>query len=220
MVSFLTDRRGRRRAPLRQRARNLLLRRLPREQSLDARLYLFVNRLPHGPTVDRSVSMISDLGQGAGWVAMGTWLALRDGDRGRRAGLASIAAMLTAAGFVQGPAKALLRRPRPFVTRTATVIGVRPRDPSFPSGHTAGSFAAAIALAAFYPRDRRLLLAAASAVGLSRVYLGQHFPSDVVVGAAVGAGIGYVGSRLFGPRPPGAVIPPPGDESAAETPAT
>jgi undecaprenyl-diphosphatase len=65
-----------------------------------------------------------------------------------------------------------------------------PGNPSFPSGHSATAFAAATAVAILCPRMRPWALAIAAAVALSRVYLRVHFPLDVLVGAAVGAGLG------------------------------
>ncbi len=175
-----------------------VLRRIPRRQTLDARIYVALNGLPHRPSLDENVTLLSDLGKGAGWVAGSAMLALRGGSRGRRAGTAATVAMLCATALVQGPAKAVFRRRRPFAHRVATVVGVRPTDSSFPSGHTAGSFAAATALTAFYPRQGPLLMLAAGGVGLSRVYLGHHFPSDVLVGAAMGGAIGAIVARLAG----------------------
>jgi undecaprenyl-diphosphatase len=61
-----------------------------------------------------------------------------------------------------------------------------PASASMPSGHALTAFAAAGVVAALHPRLRVAALAAASLVALSRVYLGVHFPSDVVVGAAAG----------------------------------
>ncbi len=168
-----------------------------RRETVDARLYMAINSLPHHRGWDDQVELLSDLGKGAGWVAGGTWLALRDGARGRRAGVAAVAGMFAGVALVQGPLKRIFRRRRPFARRLAFVVGARPVDSSFPSGHTAGSFAAAVALARFYPRDRPLLLGLATAVGLSRIYLGHHFPSDVLVGAAIGSGIGLATGRLL-----------------------
>jgi undecaprenyl-diphosphatase len=183
-------------API-SRLRAAVLDRLPRKrETIDARAFMAVNNLPHTPYMDEQISLLSDLGKGPGWVAGSCWLAIRDGSRGRRAALAAVAAMFGAVGLVQGPIKSLAPRRRPFATRLAIVVGKEPVDSSFPSGHTAGSFAAATALAAFYPEDRPLLLLFASAVGVSRVYLGHHFLSDVLIGAGLGALIGGMAARL------------------------
>jgi membrane-associated phospholipid phosphatase len=171
---------------------------MSRRVSLDRRLFTSVNGLPHAAYVDEQVTLLSDLGKGAGWAVGAGWLALRDGGRGRRAAVASMAALLVAVALVQGPIKGSFRRRRPFVDHLARVVGPGPRDASFPSGHTAGSFAAATALACFYPAAAPLLLTVASAVGASRVYLGQHFPSDVLVGAGLGSAIGLLARRLTG----------------------
>lgn len=177
--------------PLLSRWDELKLRLLPRRrETLDARLFLALNHLPHPGAGDEQLSLLSDLGKGAGWIGAACWLAARDGRRGRAAALASTTAMLLATGLVEGPCKAFFRRRRPFRHRLAIVVGPRPADSSFPSGHTAGSFAAASALAAFYPEESPPLFAVAGAVGFSRVYLGMHFPSDVLVGAAIGVLIG------------------------------
>lgn len=180
------------------------LRRRPR-QTLDRRLFGAINRLPHTKYLDEQISLLSDLGKGVGWTAGGAWLALRDGSRGQRAAAASVGGLLAAVALVQGPVKASFPRNRPSFRhqKVAVVVGEQPLDTSFPSGHTAGSFAAAVALSSVYPKDRPLLLLLASAVGVSRVYLGHHFPSDVLVGAAAGAAVGMLASRLAHLRTPG-----------------
>ena len=61
-----------------------------------------------------------------------------------------------------------------------------PRSRSFPSAHAATSFAGAVRIAALVPRHRGALLAAAALMAFTRPYLGVHYPSDVVAGAAVG----------------------------------
>ena len=63
---------------------------------------------------------------------------------------------------------------------------------SFPSGHSASSFAVATMLSSFYPEVLPLSFALASLVALSRVYLGEHFLSDIVAGSALGIVIAYV----------------------------
>ncbi len=159
-------------------------------ETLDRRLYRAVHGLPHSAASDHYVGLVSDLGEGAGWVAAGLALAWLGGARGRRAGVATAAASLGTTYLVQRVIKPVFRRRRPFVDRDVLVVGVRPEDASFPSGHTASSFAAATALARFYPNAGPLAYGLAAAVGLSRVHLGHHFPSDVAVGSLIGIATG------------------------------
>jgi membrane-associated phospholipid phosphatase len=69
-------------------------------------------------------------------------------------------------------------------------IGIIPESTSFPSGHAATAFAAAIAVSVIHPRLLKPLFALAALVALSRVYLGVHFVTDIVVGSALGVAIG------------------------------
>lgn len=172
----------------------------PARAGIDRRLFTLINGLPHSATSDRYVSVLSDLGEGLGWVAGGVALALLGGPKGRRAGVATAVASLTATYVVQQRVKPLFRRERPFVNREARVVGSRPPDHSFPSGHTASSFAAATALAFFYPRAAPVAYTLATGVGVSRVHLGVHFPSDAAVGGVIGIGIGTLTAWLFKKR--------------------
>lgn len=164
----------------------------PPPTTLDRRLFKLIHGLPHSPLSDRYGSMISDVGEGLGWVGAGAALVWLGGPRGRRAGIATALAALSTTYLVQRLLKPVFRRRRPFVDREVLVVGVKPLDASFPSGHSAASFAAATALSTFYPNAAPLVYLLAAGVGFSRVYLGHHFPSDVAVGAATGAGIGGV----------------------------
>jgi undecaprenyl-diphosphatase len=172
----------------------------PAPAGLDRRLYQLINGLPHTTTSDRYVSVLSDLGEGIGWVAGGVALGILGGSKGRRAGLAVAFSSLAATYVVQTRIKPLFRRVRPFVNREARVVGVKPADQSFPSGHTASSFAGATALGFYYPKAAPLLYGLATAVGASRVHLGVHFPSDAAVGGVVGVGIGTFGAWVFKKR--------------------
>jgi len=160
-----------------------------------------IHGLPHTPHTDRYGSMVSDVGEGLGWVVAGAGIAWLGGSRGRRAGIAVTLASLSATYLMQRLVKPVFRRRRPFVDRDILVVGIKPLDASFPSGHTASSFAAATAMATFYPKAAPLAFTLASGVGVSRVYLGHHFPSDVAVGAVAGAGIGaLIAWALKAPR--------------------
>jgi undecaprenyl-diphosphatase len=94
----------------------------------------------------------------------------------------------------------------------ARLVGRLPGFPSpstsaFPSGHAAAGFAFAVGAAQEVPALAGPLVALAALVGYSRVHSGVHYPSDAVVGAALGAGAGLATRRLWpvGPREPAQV---------------
>ena len=163
--------------------------------------------------VDEYLSLLSDVGKGAGWVTAAAVLAIWGSRRDRRAAVACTAAMFSAVGLAQGPIKNLVRRRRPWSTAPVRVVGPLTPDFSFPSGHTAGSFAAATALAAFYPERTPLLVTIAALVGYSRVYLGHHHPTDVIAGAGLGSAVGLAVGGLLKTR-----AGEPVDRLAAELP--
>jgi membrane-associated phospholipid phosphatase len=166
-------------------------------ESIDRRVYALIHGLPHSPAGDRYVKILSDLGEGLGWVGAGVAMAWLGGARGRRAGLATVIASLGTTYLVQQLIKPIFRRNRPHVGRDILVVGIRTTDASFPSGHAASSFAAATAVAAFYPKSAPLVFTLAAGVGASRVHLGHHFPSDVLVGAGIGIGTGTLIAGLI-----------------------
>jgi undecaprenyl-diphosphatase len=79
-------------------------------------------------------------------------------------------------------------RPRPFAAHLdgTHLLAPASADPSFPSDHAAAAFAIAFAVLAFSWRAGAGFLAAATLIGLSRIALGLHYPTDVLAGAAVG----------------------------------
>jgi len=124
------------------------------------------------------------------WFAIAVAGALVAG-RSRRAavrGAGSLAATSFLANTVLKPST---RRKRPLLERTPVVRQLKraPRTTSFPSGHAASAAAFATGAALEYPASALVLAPLAVTVGYSRVHVGVHHASDVVAGAAFGAGI-------------------------------
>jgi undecaprenyl-diphosphatase len=88
--------------------------------------------------------------------------------------------------------KAVVRRRRPQLEKLPALIST-PTSLSFPSAHASSSFAAARAFGRLMPGAP--LYAVATAMALSRVYLGVHYPSDIAAGALLGMLVGGSGTR-------------------------
>jgi undecaprenyl-diphosphatase len=80
-------------------------------------------------------------------------------------------------------------RPRPYVNHVAHLLVAQTKDPSFPSDHATFCFAIATMIWLYNRKVGGILLALAVLVGLSRVYVGTHYPTDILGGAALGIGI-------------------------------
>jgi len=119
----------------------------------------------------------------------GLWLLARPYGN-QRWKLASASALIAAAlALAANQAIAhLWMRPRPFSEHPSLthVLAARTTDPSFPSDHAAAAFAIAFAVFAFSRRTGVVFLAVATLIGLSRIALGMHYPSDILAGLLVG----------------------------------
>ncbi len=155
-----------------------------------------------------AASVFSALGSGWSMLAI---LPLAFEPRARRLAI-WLVLTLALTGLVVVSMKAMVSRGRPIVACAdlASTICDSPTDPSYPSGHAAGSFAFALfsvrVLLDGRPRLRcaRSLAAGcvlfAACVGVSRVVLGAHFPSDVVAGTILGSTAGAMAGRRFTSR--------------------
>jgi undecaprenyl-diphosphatase len=94
--------------------------------------------------------------------------------------------------------KHLVGRERPYVTRPEPEpLLTTGLDLSFPSGHASTSFAGATILALLLPRFAIPFYALAAAIAWSRVYVGVHYPADILAGAVLGAGVALAVTALL-----------------------
>jgi undecaprenyl-diphosphatase len=158
-----------------------------RLSDLDRALLRFARTAGHTPEREKGVARFSRLGEhGALWLAIGAaGRTLAPADRGR---------WDRALGVVVGTyvlntgVKLIVRRRRPELEGLTPLTGT-PTRLSFPSAHSSTGFAAAL----LYGRlgvPGGPLLALATTLSLSRLYLGVHYPSDVLAGAALGTAVG------------------------------
>ncbi len=160
-----------------------------RADNLDEQIFFLINHDLNSPYLDTPMLVTTYLGDGLaqGLAIGGLYLT----------GETDTAYLLTSALAKTWWTTALLKyvvgRPRPGATHDDVnfVGNYQIKDNrSFPSGHTTGAFAVATVLSDQYPKYTPYFYTYASLVGLSRIYTGVHYPSDVLVGAVLGYIIG------------------------------
>lgn len=161
---------------------------------LDERLLRVARTRGHTPRAERAVARFSHVGEHAGvWLAIGALGQVLDGER--RGSWRRATTTVAGAYALNTTIKLLVRRRRPVLPDLPALTST-PTGLSFPSAHACTSFAGALS----YSRvgaPAAPLYALALGLSLSRVYLGVHYPSDVLAGAVFGALVGA--ARTQGP---------------------
>ena len=166
--------------------------------SLDESLFLSINHLPHTPLTNALGLLLSGVGAaGIIWFLLGLFLFFREEKKDHW----FFAPLFLAGGFswfiVEVVLKPLAARSRPGLELGAIIVGSSLNDSySFPSGHATIAFAMAVVLSKKEPKWRWMFYVLAVLISLSRIFLGKHFPLDVIIGGLLGLGIGYFSLNL------------------------
>lgn len=149
------------------------------------------------PFADRLAVAVSFLGNG-GMVWILAIVVLLLSPKTRKAGIAAAVA-LAAEAVICSCLKIVIARPRPFdIDRSIELLIAPPSDYSFPSGHTASSFACASAIRYAGLRYSVPAFILASMIAFSRIYLLVHYPSDILGGVILGFACGQLGRWISG----------------------
>ena len=144
---------------------------------------------PRSEPLGTAMEIGTYLGDGRTMLGVSLLLMAYGDDKNRETGRL-LASTFISTGVIVWGMKEIIGRKRPL----DEVVG----NPAFPSGHTAYAFAGATLLANRYPKLRIPLYIGAGLVGVTRIYLGRHYASDVIAGAAVGTITGALISRHRG----------------------
>ncbi|MGH4029003.1 bifunctional phosphatase PAP2/diacylglycerol kinase family protein [Actinomycetota bacterium Odt1-20B] len=177
--------------------------------ALDSRLFHAV-ATRHWPGGDRLLPRLShSANHGVLWFAAAAAIAATRTPRARRAAARGTASLALASATINTLGKRSVRRPRPLLDAVPLIRQLKrqPLTTSFPSGHSASAAAFATGVALESGAWGAALAPVAAGVALSRVYTGVHFPSDVLAGAALGAGAAFAVRGLVPTR---SQLPPPG----------
>jgi membrane-associated phospholipid phosphatase len=154
------------------------------------------------PVLDAALARLSSAADYSGIsIAIALGLALAGGPRGRRAAVRGMASVGVTAAVVNLVSKPLTGRRRPDRSNSLSTPARRrvrmPASRSFPSGHTAASFAFATGAGRELPWTGPPLYTVAALVGYSRVHTGVHYPLDVVAGAICGIALGELSGAFL-----------------------
>ncbi|MGW0533181.1 phosphatase PAP2 family protein [Streptomyces sp. NPDC003032] len=164
----------------------------------------------HWPGADRLLPRLSrGANHGLLWFGTAAVIAATGTPRARRAAVRGVASLAVASATINTLGKRSVRRARPLLDSVPLIRQLKrqPITTSFPSGHSASAAAFATGVALESRGWGAGVAPVAGAVALSRVYTGVHFPSDVLAGAALGAGAAFA---VRGLAPTRAQLPAPG----------
>lgn len=161
----------------------------------DIPLFNLINHSFSRPLLNLSMPVISRLGGGELYFLLGVWLLFSRKKEIKTLGILLIAG-LTVSFYTAAVLKILIARPRPFVALSNVILlAASEKSYSFPSSHAVSAFMVA-SLSSSHFKKYILFYSLAALMAFSRVYIGVHYPSDVIGGAVIGILIGYFLVRI------------------------
>ena len=163
--------------------------------SIDKEILCFIQEFLRCDFLNKIFSFITSLGNGGFiWIVISIILLIPK--KTRKVGVLSICSLLLCYVTNDLIIKKLVARERPFNQFSELIPLIKkPVDFSFPSGHSASSFASAGILFRYLDKKYGIIVLAAL-IAFSRLYLGVHFPSDVIAGIIMGLLSSYIISKL------------------------
>lgn len=164
----------------------------------DIRIFTLFNNEWHNRVLDAVMPVITYIGTGGAiWLLIMLLAAVFGKGEGRKIAFLGTTAIILGSLLGEEILKNLVARPRPFqsLDHVRLLVGM-PHGYSFPSGHTTISFAAATAIFGKHKRLGVAALVLAALIGFSRVYVGVHYPFDVLGGVLVGILSGWLPMRF------------------------
>lgn len=165
--------------------------------ALDTQLFFAINHLPHSFVADWLAMLLSGVGTaGFVWICIGILLFLREETKHHRFFIPFLGVLGLSWVVVEQAIKSIVARPRPSIDMGAYIVGDGATWYSFPSSHAALSWAFVVVLSHYEPKYTGAYVVLAILISLSRVYLGVHYPFDILAGAVLGFMIGKVSLRV------------------------
>lgn len=166
-------------------------------QNIDLEILDYIQEVVSNTFLDKLMIFMTVLGnKGVIWIISS--LVLLINKKTRRVGIMAITALILTGILGEGVIKPLVKRARPFVDQPSFNLMIKPPSTySFPSGHTASSFAVAGVLTREFKKYGIVFLILAALIACSRIYLFVHYPSDVVAGIIMGLICSWITIKVF-----------------------